>query len=182
MRVFLRALNISDSERIYKWFLDDEIQSLIGTNHFFASEDYVRKWVEEKIFEKKDIYLAICHSRDNEIIGYLSIKDIDFRNSKATWGGILIGDKELWNKGIATEAAILMLKYVFEELNLNLFWGFWLEENIASIKMSEKLGFTKVGILPQSIFKKSRFHSLLIMYMLKDEYILKKGKYEQLYG
>lgn len=170
MKVFLRALNTADSEKIYHWLLDDEVQSLIGGNTFFASQDYVNRWIEKKIFSKTDIYLAICLTETREIIGYLSIKDIDYRNRKAIWGGILIGNKELWGKGLATEAANLMLKFVFEELNINLIWAFWLEEHTASIKIGKRVGFKSLGVIPQSLFKGGKYHNQVIMGLLKKDY------------
>jgi RimJ/RimL family protein N-acetyltransferase len=171
MKLILRAFNISDAENVYNWMLDPQIQELISTGTYFASKDYVKKWIEDKIFSKSDIYLAVC-DKDNEIIiGYLSINNIDFRNRKAEWGGMIIGDKNYWGKGVGTEAARLMLKFVFEELNINLFWAFWIEENYASIKIGEKIGFKKIGLLPQSIYKNNKYHNQLIMYMLKDDYL-----------
>ncbi|WP_347375005.1 GNAT family protein [Aequorivita sp. Q41] len=171
MRVFLRAFNKTDSEIIYPWLCDQEVLSLTGGNSYFASKDYVDKWTENKIFNTKDYYLAICLNETQEMIGYLSINDIDHQNRKAVWGGLLIGNKNYWGKGIATEAATLMLKFVFEELNVNLFWAFWLEEHTASIKLGEKLGFKKIGILPQSLFKAGKFHNQCLMYILKEDYI-----------
>jgi [ribosomal protein S5]-alanine N-acetyltransferase len=173
MRVFLRSLSLEDANSIYPWLIDDDIKTLTSGNTFFPSKEYLQKWIEEKLFTKDEIYLAICLIENKEIIGYLSIKNIDFRNRKAIWGGITIGRKNLWGQGIATEAANLMLKFVFEELNINLLWAFWLESNFASIRMAEKIGFFKIGILPQSIFKGNRYHNMVIMYILKEQYHLK---------
>ena len=175
MKVFLRAFNITDSEKIYPWLLDSEVQLLTGGNTFFPSKDYVKKWVEGKIFDSKDIYLAICLTDTEEIIGYLSINDIDHRNRKAVWGGILIGEKEYWGKGIATDAARLMLKFVFEELNINLLWGWVREDHTSSIKMLEKLGFKKTGVLPQSIYKGGKFSNLIMICIMKEEYSSNEG-------
>jgi len=170
MRVFLRAFNKSDGEKVYKWLLDDEVQSLFGGDTFYPSQDFVSKWIEEKIFDRKNIYLAICLSETKEIIGYLSIKDIDHRNRKALWTGLIIGEKELWGKGLATEAANLMVKYLFDELNMNMIWGFWLEEHTASIKMGEKAGFRKIGVLPQAVYKKGKYHNMIISCLLREDY------------
>lgn len=170
MEVFLRAFNISDSEIIYPWFCDKQVMSLTSGNTFFPSKDYTKKWVEDKIFDSRNFYLAICLTDTQEMIGYLSVNEIDYKNNKALWGGLLIGNKNYWNKGLATKAAILMLEFVFEELNINLFWAFWLESNSASIRMGEKIGFRKIGTLPQSIYKSGQYHNQIIMCLLKEEY------------
>lgn len=171
MRIFLRGLNYNDSEYFYKWFLDPEIQGLTSGNFFYPSKEYIHKWIEDKIFNSKEIYLGICLLETNELIGYLSVNNIDHRNRKAEWGGLVVGNKNYWGSGYATEAAGLMLNYVFNELNINLFWAFWVEEHISSIRMGEKLGFKKVGVLPQSVFKGGKYYNQLIMYITKEDYI-----------
>jgi RimJ/RimL family protein N-acetyltransferase len=174
MKVFLRAFNISDGEKIYHWLLEKENQSLTCGDTFFASKDYVQKWVEGKIFNSHDNYLAICLSETQEMVGYLSIKSIDHRNRKAMLGGILIGNNEFRGRGIALEALRLAVEFAFEELNINLLTTSMLEEQYASVKLVEKLGFSRAGYLPQAIYKGGKFHNQLFSYILKDEYNIKK--------
>lgn len=169
-KVFLRAFNLEDHDKIFEWLSNQEILELTSGNKYFASKDYVKKWLEGKIFDKKNLYLGICLSENASLIGYLSINDIDHLNRKATWGGLLIGEKKYWGKGLGTVAARLMLDFVFNELNINLFWAFWLEEHMASIKMGEKVGFKKIGLLPQSVFKKGEYRNQVIMYLLREDY------------
>jgi [ribosomal protein S5]-alanine N-acetyltransferase len=176
MKVYLRGLNSSDSEVIYSYRLIEESQVLTSGNKYFSSLEYVKKWVEDVIFSKTDIYLAICDVESHEVLGFLSINDIDFRNRKAQWGGILIGKKEYWGKGIGSEAAILMLEFVFEELNINTYWAFWLTDNIPSIKIGKKIGFKEVGILTESIYKGGKYNDQLIMSINKKEYDKIKSK------
>jgi RimJ/RimL family protein N-acetyltransferase len=171
MRIYLRGLNSCDADYLYNWFLDPEIQNLTSGNSFYPSVEYVKRWIEDKIFNPKDIYLGICLVETNEIIGYLSVNNIDYRNRKAEWGGLVIGNKKFWGSGYATESAGLMLRYVFDELNINLFWAFWLEEHSSSIRMGEKLGFKKVGVIPQSVFKQGKYHNQLIMYITRKDYL-----------
>ena len=174
MKVFLRGFNISDNEKIYPWLLEKKNQSHTCGNSYFASKDYVQKWLEGKIFGSKDVYMAICLSETEEIIGYTSINDIDHRNRKAVGGGILIGNKEYCNTGIAIEAMNLVIKHVFEELNINLLWTYVLEEHLAAIRNCEKVGFKKTGVLPQSVYKGGKYHNQVILCILKEEYELLK--------
>ena len=170
MGVFLRGLKKDDYETIYSYRETIEVNSLTSGNSYFTSIEYVKKWVEDVIFSKTDIYLAICDTSTKEMLGFLSINDIDYRNRKAQWGGILIGDKNNWGKGIAKEASSQMLRFVFDELNINCFWAFWLVDNVSSIKLGEKLGFSKVGVLQQSIYKGGKYHDQLIMAIMKIDY------------
>jgi len=169
-RVYLRAFEFSDLQTLNKLRNNAEIYSFTAGNKYFISSEYDMKWIEDKIFNnKQQLYLGICLAQNKQLIGYLSIINIDFQNRKAEWGGILI-DPEHINNGYATEAAKLMINHVFAELNINRFYGFWLEENNASLRMAEKLGFKKEGVIRDFVFKKNSYHNALLLSILKSEY------------
>jgi [ribosomal protein S5]-alanine N-acetyltransferase len=176
MEIYFRAFELEDYKLINKWRNDPEIQNLTCGNVLYVSPEMGKKWVEDKILNnQKNIYLGICLKKTNELIGYYSINDIDHKNQKAIWGGIVIGKKELWGKNMATIAAEMMLKYVFEELNINCYWGFVLEENQTSRKMLKRLGFSEIGVLEESLFKHNRMQSQIIVSMLRSDYQKRKN-------
>jgi len=169
-RLYLRAFEYSDLDVLNKLRNDEEAYQFTGGNKYYISKEYDRKWIEDKIFNnQKQIYLAICLNNTNEVIGYLCIIEIDHWNRKAIWGGINI-DLNYGNKGFATEASLLMLRFAFEELGINRFWGYWLESNIASLRMAEKLGFIKEGLVADFVYKKNCYHNAFILRMLHSEY------------
>jgi [ribosomal protein S5]-alanine N-acetyltransferase len=171
-RIFLRAFEMIDYKMLNKLRNDESISMHTLGNKYFISGEYDRRWVEDKIVNNKtQLYLAICLiGKKNDLVGYLSVTNIDFWNRKAEWGGIIIGAK-FANKGYATEAAKLMLQHVFEELNLNRFSGYWLETNKASLRIAEKLGFTKEGLIREIVFKKNKYHNAYVMSILREEYL-----------
>jgi RimJ/RimL family protein N-acetyltransferase len=169
--VYLRAFEYSDLELINKWHNDDEINLLTGGNKYFVSSEYDKKWIENKMLDNlRDIYLGICLKNDNKLIGYISINGIDYRNRTAIWGGIIIGFKNERGKGYAVEAANLMLDYVFNELGINCLYAYWLEKHTSSIKLGEKLGFKKEGILRERIFKSGQYNNEVVMSILAKEF------------
>lgn len=178
MQVYLRAFELEDYKLLNKWRNDDEILDLTCANKYFISSEWDKKWVEDKIFNnQKDIYLGICLNNDNSLIGYISMNNLDLRNRCAEWGGLIIGDKKLWNQGYATEAAALLLELGFDEFGLNRIYGHYLESHIATSKILQKLGFEKEGILRNAIYKKGQFHNQVIVGLLKEEYEINKASY-----
>lgn len=90
------------------------------------------------IFKREDMY-------NNDIIGDITISDI-------LWGGFLtcsLGykiDKDNLRKGYATESIKAAIDYAFNKLNLERIIAHIKLHNIPSIKLIEKIGFTKEGI------------------------------------
>lgn len=167
--IFLRAFEFQDLKLLNEIRNDSKNFEHTGGNKYFVSTEYDKKWIEDKIFNNQNqLYLAICHV-DNGMIGYLGISDIDHLNKVAQWAGINIHKKYAGN-GYGTVAATLLLKHVFEELGLNRFYGYWIESNLASIKMAEKVGFVKEGLVRDFVFKKNKYHNAFIMSILEREY------------
>lgn len=170
MKVYLRAFELSDSELFFKFRSDDEVFELVTGNKYFVSYEREKKWVEEKIFnDERKIYLSICLRENDQLIGYTSINEIDYRNRSAIWGSIII-DKSERGKGLSLEVGQLILKFVFEELGLNRFSSYINENHIASLKMAKKLGFKEEGILRENIFKLNSFHTCIAISILRSEY------------
>jgi RimJ/RimL family protein N-acetyltransferase len=178
MNVFLRAFEMDDLPLINKWHNDEDINSLTGGNKYFVSSYYDKRWLEDKMLNNKDnIYCAICKKKTGNMIGYVSLNDIDYRNRKALWGGIVIGDKESRNKGYASNATFQLLQYAFEELGLNKVTGNWLQSHKTSLLLGQLFGFKKEGVLRSEVFKGGEYHNVVIMSMLKQEYQLLKQNY-----
>lgn len=175
-RLFLRAFEYQDLTLLNEWRSNEEFANLTTGSKYFISSEYDKKWIENKIFNnEKNIYLGICLNGSNKLIGYLSINNIDFRNSTAEWGGIVIGDKESHRNGYASEASTLMLDYVFLELAIYCIYGVWLETHSSSIRMGEKLGFTREGILRNRVFKSGSHQNYISMSLTRDEYFDKRA-------
>ena len=178
MNVFLRAFEPDDLQLINKWHNDDDINSLTCGSRYFVSSIYDKKWLEDKMLNNsKNVYCAICEKETGNMVGYVSLNDIDYRNSKAAWGGIIIGNEQNRNKGYASNATFLILQYAFEELGLNKVTGYWLESHKASLLIGQMFGFKKEGMLRQEVFKNGVFNDVVVMSMLKEEYNLMKENY-----
>src|SRR5690606_15857952 len=112
---------------------------------------------------------AICLVDDNEVIGDLSVLDIDQYNKKAGFR-ISLHNKNIINKGYGTEAARLAQKFTFEKLKLNRLELEVFSHNIRGIKAYEKAGFKKEGVLRQSLYMNNTYSDEVLMGMLQEEY------------
>jgi len=170
-RVYLRALEPDDYKTTIKWRHDDEIWSMVGGPKYFVSSEYERQWILDAISDKKQVRLGICLKESDKLIGIISILNIDWVNKSAR-GAYMIGEKEYWNSGLATEAMMLILRFAFFERGLHRISAIILESNIGSIRMCEKCGYKQEGVLRDSVYKSGKFHNQVIMSVLRDEFDL----------
>ena len=172
-RVYLRALEPEDYKTSIAWRQDEEIWSQLCGVKYFVSESYEKKWVEDAITDHTKIRLAVCMKENNVHIGNVYVTDIDMATRSGV-SHILIGNKEYWGKGLATEAYKLLLQYVFEERGLHRITAHILEENKASISLHKKCGYTQEGVFRKAIFKKGIWHNQLVFSILEEEYFNNK--------
>ena len=134
----------------------------------YVSEAREKKWIEDTIFHSADIKLAVCLTDNNLHIGNVYLTDINYVNRTAE-SHILIGNKDYWGQGYAREALLQILHYGFEERGLNRVYAHINADNAASLRMHEKCGYTREGILRQAVFKNGRFKDVVVMSILKEE-------------
>lgn len=168
-RVYLRALEPDDYKVSIAWRKDDEIWSMLGGTKYFVSEAYEKKWVEDTIFNSHDIKLAICLKENDLYIGNVYATDINMINRTCTTH-VLIGNKQYWGNGYASEAYKLLIDYLFNERGMNRLQALVLEDNIGSMKMHEKCGYRQDGVLRQSVFKNGSYKNQVVMSLLFEDY------------
>jgi RimJ/RimL family protein N-acetyltransferase len=80
------------------------------------------------------------------------LNNIDYLNRNANCP-IFIGTKEHWNKGYATGARLLMLKYAFYDKVLKKVWANVHFDNIGFLRMHEKCGYKKRSFMKSFLYK-----------------------------
>jgi len=169
-KLCFRAFEYEDLDFINELRNDEENYFYTCGNKYYISSVRDQKWIEDKIFNNNNqLYLMLCIKGEGTPVGYIAIVNIDYLNRKAQYGGIVIS-RQYSGKGIGTEATKLLLHHVFEELGMNMFYGYWREDHKASLKMAEKSGFKVDGLVRDYVFKQGKFHNAYILSMLKTEY------------
>lgn len=167
-RIYLRALEIDDYKISIKWRKDDQIWNMLGGHKYFVSEAYEKKWVEDTIFNSKDVKLAICLIENDKYIGNVYMTDIDEINRSCN-SHVLIGDKDYWGKGYAREALLKAIKYMFEERNIHRIQAKVLESNEQSLKMLKKCGYKVDGLLRDAVYKFGRYQNQYVLSLLYED-------------
>ncbi|MEK4628746.1 GNAT family protein [Solibacillus sp. FSL R7-0682] len=167
-RIFLRPLCELDATIILESTMDQEIRYMTGTKSIF-SLDQIIKHIEHINNDESRYDFAICLKESDEMIGELSILDIDEDNKKAGFR-ISMAAISLTGKGDGTEAIKIVLQFVFEQLQLNRLQLEVFSHNTRGIRAYEKIGFVKEGVLRQSLYIDNTYSDEIIMAILKSDY------------
>lgn len=170
MKVYLRALEMSDLDTLVKWRNDPEITSPLGGNTFYVSKSREEQWLKDALLnDNSNIRLAICIKESNIHIGNVNLTSVNWINRSAEYS-IMIGDKNQWGEGYAHEASVLILRHAFYEMNLNRVFLTVREDNQRAIRLYNKIGFVREGVLRESVYKNGKYVNMIIMSLLKDEF------------
>ena len=139
-RLVLRELHPNDAEPFYQLNLNPNVIRYTG-NTAFNNREEAAHFLENYQDYKLNGYgrWAVLDKSNNEFLGWCGLKydkaldetDIGFRFFE-----------NYWNKGYATESAKACIAYGFEKLQLETIIGRAMQENVASIKVLEKIGLT----------------------------------------
>ncbi|MFH0969085.1 MAG: GNAT family N-acetyltransferase [Patescibacteria group bacterium] len=114
----------------------------------FAKESIKLKTVEEtrRFFHEIESEIVFgIYDLEDKFIGYTSLEKM--KNGEYEFG-ILILDKNCWNKGIGAEATRLTLDYAFNNLGLSRVFLNVSEYHKKAMELYENLGFKKFNLIP----------------------------------
>lgn len=174
-----RAFKAGDEIFINRLREDEERESKVGGLKRCVSIDREEKWVRDIIFSDSStiFYFAITEIDSDEIIGYTSVSDIDYRNGTCFWSGIKLG-RFCSGKGYGLQVSLLVLRYVFEELRMVRCIGKCQEEHIAALRLMENSGYLKEGLMRKSLFKNGKHINQWLMSITDDDYLSVKNKFD----
>ncbi|ACR79886.1 GNAT family N-acetyltransferase [Kosmotoga olearia] len=165
-KVVLRPLEVEDARTIVPLINDAELRQYL-LQVFPINKFMEENWIKNHSSSSNEVNLAI--TTDDELIGVTGYMNIDWVNRCAEFG-IGIFNKKYWGKGYGTETTKLMLEYAFRKLNLNRVYLRVFDYNERAIRAYEKCGFVLEGRQRQAVFSNGRYHDVLMMSILAEEY------------
>ena len=120
---------------------DEEIKRLFP----FSIESLEKALIlfEESLKEDALSYGKVIYF-EGEYIGDIWCYSIDESNEKMAMLSVIIFEKELWGKGIATETLKAFMKKVFNKYDIEKIGAFTYSNNYGSIGLLKKVGFSEI--------------------------------------
>lgn len=128
-----------------------------------------REWIDSLGKTPGAYIFGIVTRDDDRLIGTVGLHGVDPVSRKAVLG-ICIGDVAAQNRGHGTEATRLVVRYGFEELNLNRIELEVLASNPRAIMAYQRAGFVHEGCLRQAVYRGGEYVDLYVFSILREEY------------
>jgi RimJ/RimL family protein N-acetyltransferase len=173
--IYLRVMELEDMD-CYREMINTPAVSdkVVGWGFPVSTESQI-EWYHKAIHDEKNKRFTIVDKESNMPVGMVTLSGIDWHNRSATHG-IKLHPSCPKCKGIGTDAVMTLMKYAFEEVNLNRLDSSHIEGNIPSEKLYLKCGWNIEGMKKNAIYRNGCYHNLKITGITKEDYYKAKEK------
>jgi RimJ/RimL family protein N-acetyltransferase len=146
-RIFLRELKHTDVTNGYLgWFKDNLVTSFLEVDGNLLTKKMVTDYIDEGTNTGNYFMYAICLVDTGEHLGNLKVGPINKKHGVSDLVCV-IGDRNFWGVGLATEAIQLGNKLAFEKYDIRKLHGQIYADNIGSVKAYCKAGWIIEGVI-----------------------------------
>lgn len=166
-KTILTAVSQESLKQLMDWRNEPELRKYFR-EYREINETMQQAWYENKVLKDPNQVNFEIRTKDNNLIGHCGLYYIDWVHRHAEFG-IYIGDKNYRNGGYGSDSLRTLIKYGFEDLNLNKIWC-EVYDNNAAIDVYEGIGFALEGVQRQHYFNEGRYWNSNILSMLREEW------------
>lgn len=164
----LESLKRSDFKQLINWIDSEEFLIQWSGNAFtYPLND---QQLEQYIESTNTLAFKVIDEESKEVIGHISLGQIDNINKSARIGKVLVGDTKMRGRSIGEHMMKAVLHIAFEELKLHRVTLGVYDFNTSAISCYEKIGFVKEGLLRDSKKVGETYWNLWEMSMLEYEW------------
>lgn len=145
-RMFLKTLTGEHvSDEYVSWLNDPEVNQYLEVRHMVHTPENVAGFVGNMLASENNLQMGMFLKDGDRHIGNIKIGPVNARYGRGDIG-LLIGDKDCWGKGYASEA-IAGICEIGRVIGVRRLQAGAYASNIASIKAFEKCGFEREGVM-----------------------------------
>lgn len=143
----LRALEPEDISFLYTLENNPALWELSETIEPYSKnilQNYL-KHASEGIAEARQLRLLVYEQGSARSLGFLDFYDYEQLHSRVGVGIVILEDRDR-GRGFGREALVLALGYAFEVLKVHQVFAHIMDDNLASVRLFESVGFGKSGV------------------------------------
>lgn len=167
-RVALRPVRPDDLEGMCAWINDERATRYLGSGytHPYTYEAVCERL--ENLMASPETFFAVADAETGAYIGEAGFTRIDRGAGTAEMYIVLLPEKQ--GNGLGTDAVALALRHAFGTLGLNRVWLRVFPQNTAAVRLYEKAGFKREGILREHEMLSGKRCDSVIMGLLRRKY------------
>ena len=162
-----------DSESMSRWERDTEYQRLLDAGPAFPNAPSSQRAFVEREVGDDFVLFAIRPLDEERAVGFVVLDGFDW-HAHSAWVGIGIGEADARGKGFGTEAMNLLVRFAFQQLNLNRINLNVFGYNTRAIHSYENVGFVHEGTQRQFLNREGQRWDLIFMGLLREEWLAKQ--------
>lgn len=151
------------------WLNDPETVRYTEARHTTHSLESVRAYVASYQASGNDYLMGIFELTGGRHVGNIKIGPVNSHQRCASLG-LIIGEKDCWGKGYATEAIALAVRYSFSVIGLHKLTAGVIAGNAASLRAFEKNGFVVEGVRRKQNFCDGHWLDEILLGLLAEEW------------
>jgi RimJ/RimL family protein N-acetyltransferase len=126
-------------DRWLTWLNDPEISQWMYSNNPYTPGE-IHRWIDRVISDAKRHYFTI--NADGKPVGFVSLRQDQHPQNTAEIG-IVIGEKDHWDRGVGAQTVEQVLAYAKDELHLESVRAMIKTANVRSIRLFTHAGFVE---------------------------------------
>lgn len=168
-RLYLREVRPEDvNDTYYRWMNDPEVTRYLESRFFPNDMESLCDYVRQQNGNRNCAFLAIILKENDRHIGNIKLGPIDWIHRLADIG-IILGEKDTWGKGYASEAIGLVVKLAFSRMNLHKLTAGYYALNKGSERAFGNNGFVVEGVRKKHRFCEGVYTDTVILGLVRDE-------------
>jgi RimJ/RimL family protein N-acetyltransferase len=164
-RLRLEPLSVDHLDHVMRWVNDPEVTFYFAELNQQITREQERAYLERLVASDSDRTWSIFEG--GEYLGQIGLAKIYWPARNARLGVNLC--REAWGRGVAQEAANLVLDKAFGELGLHKVWLIVRSDNSKGLHLWTKLGFRCEGILREEYRSALGFHDMVRFALLESD-------------
>ena len=169
-RLVLRQMVAADAESVFAFRSDREVQRYNGgAIHRLEQASELIQEITDDYRKGVGLEWGVTRRGDDSVLGIFGYTHWSDEHQRAEIGYCL--HRGHWRQGIAQEAMRAILTFGFGTMGLNRIHACPWADNIASVRLLEKLGFHHEGTLRDEYWQDGRFHDERAYALLRREFV-----------
>lgn len=161
-KIYFKPLERTDAPKLFEYASDEDVKRHIGwplMDSLIETEVFIDKLLDNEK-AKTHMYASVMLKENDELIGTVMIFNFDYDAKHAEIGYVF--NKRQWNKGYCTEAVAMLDCFASDSLKLHKLHARVTDANVGSVKVLEKNGYKKEGLLKDYYFIDGEYYDLIL--------------------